>query len=207
MSCSALHTTRAHCLKALMLGLLALACDGSHRPGSPGSELDAGAQDAADDVADRESLPFIPVIDQSEWRNYAPELDPLPSHQPEQLRCSIAGWFVERGSLEVSTVDCNYLLVEHPAQVAVPEGSMVQLELVHFDLLAPEPATAHVALFFADVLQWELEIPIPGLAYVYKESFRATRALAKGDPIRLHLHNHGQNTWLLESLYAQVPAE
>jgi hypothetical protein len=113
--------------------------------------------------------------------------------------------FVERGSLEVDTVNCNYLLVEHPAQRPVPRGSNVYLELVHFDLAAPEPATAHVALFFGDDLQWELEIPIPSLAYVYKETFQATRDLAEGEPIRFHLHNHGQNTWLLDSLYAQLP--
>ena len=78
-------------------------------------------------------------------------------------------------------------------------------ERVHFDLRAPEPATAHVAVLFGDEVQWELEIPIPSYAYVYTETFQATRALAPGEPIRLHLHNHGQNTWIFSSLYAQLP--
>jgi len=163
--------------------------------------MDAGLMD----VRDAAPPPLVPLIDQTAWRSYPAELDPLPSHQPVSIDCGIVGWFVERGSLEVDTTQCNYLLVEHPAQRDVPQGSDVQLELVHFDLAAPEPATAHVALFFGDDLQWELEIPIPSLAYVYKETFQATRDLQEGEPIRLHLHNHGQNTWLLDSLYVRVP--
>ncbi|HTU58104.1 MAG TPA: hypothetical protein VMF89_06715, partial [Polyangiales bacterium] len=169
------------------------------RPPAPEEAGSAREADAG------EPLPFVPLIDQQEWRNYESALDPLPEHQPDEIRCTIAGWFVERGALEVDTQQCNYVLVEHPVQRAVPEGSTVQLELVHFDLDAPEPATAHVALFFGADLQWQREIPIPSFAYVYKETFQATRALDEGEPIRLHLHNHGQNTWLLDSLYGQVP--
>jgi hypothetical protein len=191
------------CVFAFPLALLASACHTSEAAGS--GDQDVSAADAAAEELDSAALPFVPVIDQTEWRNYPPELDPLPSHQPDPIHCNIAGWLVERGSLEVDTVNCNYVLVEHPAQIAVREGSELRLELVHFDLDAPEPATAHVALFFGDTLQWEREIPIPSAAYVYKETFQATRSLEPGEPIRFHLHNHGQNTWLLESLYAQVP--
>jgi hypothetical protein len=197
---------RAAC--AFALALLAFACDPDEEQDDTDSgEHDAGVEDASADEPDRAELPFVPLIDQTEWRNYAPELDPLPSHQPDPIMCNIAGWFVERGSLEVSTGNCNYVLVEHPAQLSVPKGGSVKLELVHFDLEAPEPAMAHVALFFGDDLQWELTVPIPSLAYVYKETFQATRALKPGEPIRFHLHNHGQNTWLLDSLYAQAPAD
>jgi hypothetical protein len=199
---------RARAAYAFALALFACACDsGEEQADTDAAERDAGAEDASAGEADRAELPLLPLIDQTEWRNYAPELDPLPSHQPDPIMCNIAGWFVERGSLEVSTGNCNYILVEHPAQLAVPKGGSVHLELVHFDLEAPEPATAHVALFFGDDLQWELTVPIPSLAYVYKETFPATRALKVGEPIRFHLHNHGQNTWLLDSLYAQVPAQ
>lgn len=172
-----------------------------------GREPARASEDAATaDSADAgEPLPLVPLIDQKGWRNYEAAQDPLPEHQPDEIRCTIAGWFVERGSLEVDTQHCNYLLVEHPAQRRVPAGSTIQLELVHFDLDATEPATAHVALFFGGDVQWEREIPIPSFAYVYREKFLATRALEEGEPIRLHLHNHGQNTWLLDSLYGQVP--
>lgn len=184
----------------LILG--ALACDSSERSAQEG----AAPQDAGPDQ--EEAAPVLheaPLVDHTAWRNYAPELDPLPAHQPDAIDCSIAGWFIERGSLEVSTQDCNYLLVEHPALLGIPEGTEVALELVYFDLLAPEPATAHVALFFSDEMQWELEVPIPQYAYVHEVRFRATRPLALGEPIRLHLHNHGQNTWALGYVAALVP--
>jgi hypothetical protein len=205
MSFTADQFIKARALLALPVALLALACNasqGSH--GSADSGMDAGGADAGQETPDAAALPFVPLIDQTEWSNYPPELDPLASHQPDAIDCNIAGWFIERGSIEVSTGDCNYLLVEHPAQLAVAKGSPVQMELVHFDLGAPEPATAHVAILFGDEVQWELEIPIPSSAYVYKETFIATRDLDVGEPVRLHLHNHGQNTWVLESLYAQA---
>jgi hypothetical protein len=186
----------------LALCMLLGACHDAGEPVSSAAQ-DAGGEDAAGG-GDR-ALPFVPLIDQSEWRDYPAELDPLAVHQPDPIRCTIAGWFVERGALEVVTQHCNYALLEHPAQHAVPAGSTVQLELVHFDLDAREPATAHVALFFGDALQWEREIPIPSPAYVYHETFQATRALEAGEPVRFHLHNHGQNTWLLDGLYVQAP--
>lgn len=150
-------------------------------------------------------LSEVDLLDHTAWRNYASSLDPLPSHQPSAIDCGIAGWFVERGALEVSTLDCNYPLVEHPALIDIAEGTEVLLELVYFDLLAPEPATAHVAVFFEDEQQWELEVPIPSYAFVHEVRFRATRALSVGDPIRLHLHNHGQNTWSLGYVRALIP--
>jgi hypothetical protein len=35
------------------------------------------------------------------------------------------------------------------------------VDLWHFDLIAAEPASAHVALLFGDELQWEADIEIP----------------------------------------------
>jgi hypothetical protein len=33
-------------------------------------------------------------------------------------------------------------------------------------------------------------------------TFNTTKAIAQGEPIRLHLHNHGGNTYLLVALEA-----
>jgi hypothetical protein len=135
------------------------------------------------------------LLDQASWRPYDPALDPLRAHQPDPIDCDVAGWFVEFGELEVDTGHCNYLLVEHPALRSLPAGSRVELELRHFDLNAPEVATAHVALLFADEVQWQTQVAVPGPASVAIVEFTSTRSLEQGDPIRLHLHNHGQNTW------------
>lgn len=162
--------------------------------------LDASVESGAEDAALHETS----LIDHQAWRTYAADLDPLPDHQPEELDCGLAGWFIERGFLEINTGSCNYSLLEHPSLLDMPKGAEVQFELWHFDLLAAEPATAHVALLFGDDVQWEAEIAIPQYGTVRNESFHATRALAAGEPVRFHLHNHGQNTWTLGNVTAFV---
>lgn len=142
------------------------------------------------------------LLDHSGWVGYDAALDPLFSHQPAQIECGPSGWYVERGALEIETARCNYALLEHPALTRVTRGERIELELRHFDLRADAPASAHVAVLFVDAVQWELEIPIPGPAEAMRVTFAATRDLARDEPIRLHLHNHGQNSWALVSLTA-----
>lgn len=173
-------------------------------PSDGGSDAPADAESAAD--AGSDPRVELPLLDHKSWRNYDASLDPLKSHQPAVLECNIAGWFIERGQLEVSTADCNYALLEHPSLLDLDADTEVLLELYHFDLNAPEPAEAHVALLFGDELQWETLIPVPLPGNVQQVSFRATRALRVGDAIRFHLHNHGQNSWLLRSVHALLPA-
>ncbi|MET0387006.1 MAG: hypothetical protein ABW321_13655 [Polyangiales bacterium] len=146
----------------------------------------------------------VPLLDQQHWRVYPAALDPLPSHQPAQIACDPPGWQIELDRLEVSTGRCNYTLLEHPAQAAAPSGSSIAVELWHFDLAAPEPAQAHVAIFFGAALQWETYLDIPRAGALHQVRFAATRDLAVGDPIRFHLHNHGQNSWLLSSARALI---
>lgn len=176
----------------------ALAVDAS---GTPAAALDAGAVLASDTGAP--ALRFQPLIDNQGWRRYEATLDPLRTHQPAELLCAASATFVEYGSFEIDTTRCNYVLVEHPSLLAVSAGTELKMELLHYDLTAPEPAQAHLAILFGDALQWETTIPIPTAGDVVKASFTATRPLAVGEPIRLHLHNHGGNAYLLVSLQAK----
>jgi hypothetical protein len=162
------------------------ACSPSSH-GSDGGALGDAALEAGPDRA--------LLIDHESWERYERSEDPLSFEQPEELECGIAGFFVERGELEVDSARCNYLLAEHPALRAVGEGGKIALEFRHYDLEASEPAQTHIAILFGDQLQWETLIPIPSPAGVIHADFLATAALAKGEPIRLHLHNHGQNTY------------
>lgn len=145
---------------------------------------------------------YQPLIDNQGWRRYEATLDPLRAHQPAELSCAASATFVEYGSFEIDTTRCNYVLVEHPSLLAVAAGTELKMELLHYDLTAPEPAQAHLAVLFGDALQWETNIPIPTAGDVVKANFTATRALALGEPIRLHLHNHGGNAYLVVSLQA-----
>lgn len=165
--------------------------------------FDAGQVVALDAGAAR----FEPLIDNQGWRRYDAAADPLPSHQPAELSCAASATFLEYGSFEVDTTRCNYVLSEHPAQLAIAAGTQVKMELLHYDLFAPEPAQAHVALLFGDALQWETNIPIPRAGDVIKASFQASKALALDEPIRLHLHNHGGNTYLIVALQAAVAGD
>lgn len=169
-----------------LLALLGAGCETSSE--APG---DATAMDASTDAGPDESL----LIDHQSWQRYDQALDPLLAEQPAELACGIAGFFVERGELEVDTKRCNYLLAEHPALLSVRQGQRVSLEFRHYDLAAEEPAQAHIALLFEDQLQWETWLPIPSAADTIHADFTATTDLVVGDMIRLHLHNHGQNTY------------
>jgi hypothetical protein len=214
MSCRStkhVRTARRRLGCAFTAILLSAGCNDADSADSA-SELDAAADAAtrldAGTLLDARTLdaavgaPFAKLLENRGWSRYDASLDPLPSHQPAQIDCPETASYVEYGSLEVDTTRCNYLLAETAALLALPVGSDVRLSLLHYDLLAPLPASAHVALFFGDSLQWETLIPIPAPGDAVKASFQTTRALALGDPIRLHLHNHGGNAYLLVSVEA-----
>ena len=123
--------------------------------------------------------------------------DPLASHRPEPVDCGLGGLFVEGEELDIDTNFCNYAMLEQAGLAEIPEGATLTLSMRHFDLTAPEPAMAHVALLLGDVIAWEQMVIIPGPAEVITTDFPTPMAYAKGEPVRFHLHNHGQNTWIL----------
>lgn len=171
---------------------------------------DAGAERPAhagprDGAAEAAVLLEVPLLEPEAFRYADLAGDPLASHQPAEIRCGLTGFYPERGELELDTGGCNYLYLEQPAPRAVPAGSALQLVLRHFDLAAPEPAQAHVAILFGDSVQWETTIDVPGAANAYEVTWHSSEALEPLSPIRVHLHNHGQNTWILSSLSALLP--
>lgn len=145
---------------------------------------------------------FASLIDHLLWEDVDPADDPLPDHRPEMVVCGLAAWYYEPESaaLEIDTNVCNYLEVGQPSLVAVEQGQTMQVILYHFDLVALEPATAHVAILLDGQVLWEREIAIPGEADVYVEEFESPISAELGSPVVLHLHNHGQNTWRLQEL-------
>jgi hypothetical protein len=181
-------------------GLGTTACaDKNESVGVLGTDAGADAENAA--VVTHE----VSLIDQAAWTYADVQRDPLASHQPSDIRCGLAGYHVERGELEMDTGSCNYIFIEQPALQAIEPGTEVRLSLRHFDLNAPEPALAHVAVLFGDSLQWETTIDVPNTANAYEVSWRSSEALATAEAIRIHLHNHGQNTWTLGWLTALLP--
>lgn len=147
------------------------------------------------------------LIDHYEWVVLDADADPLAAHRPAMIECGLAGWKIETSmledpKLEVDTNFCNYLGVEQPSLVALEQGQMVQVIFYHFDLVAPEPALAHVAIWIDGQVLWEQEIAIPGDANVFVEEFASPISAELGSQVMFHLHNHGQNTWVLQDLIA-----
>jgi hypothetical protein len=187
------HLLARH-LRPILICLSACASDPPHELSAP------------HDLATERVHRTVDLIDHGHWREYSAAEDPLLDHQPANLDCGAAGWYVEPAPpvLEVDTSYCNYALLEHPSLAQVERGDTIRLELRHYDLRAAELAQAHIAILFRDQLEWETFVPIPSDATVQTFQWSADHPLAIGEPIRVHLHNHGQNTWVLASLQAET---
>jgi hypothetical protein len=157
--------------------------------------------------ADVAALRKLRIIDHGGWTTYDPSLDPLKAHAPAMLHCEPPAYRADAFSqeLDIETGTCNYTLLQHPARIAVPEGTALKAHFWYYDLSAPEPAEAHVAIFIDHTLAWESHIPIPSTANVIDADFVAPVEIALDTPIRFHLHNHGQNSWVFSSFVALLP--
>lgn len=129
------------------------------------------------------------------WMQVAADADPLVAHRPADVTCPLGAWLLEPEGLEVNTQSCNYGSFGQPSLVEVVPGARLVGSLYHFDLIAAEPATAHVALVIGEALVWEQEVTIPGPANAFTIDVPASFAAPVGTPVNFHLHNHGQNTW------------
>lgn len=194
-------------LRGLAAAALLTGCtsgEGEHgADGAPPSSADAAAVSVVDAAVSPPRK--LRLIDHLGWTRFDAQQDPLAAHQPLQIQCPESAAFVEFDAFEVDTTRCNYVLAQHGALASVPAGTTLSLTLLHYDLLAPEPAQAHIAILFGNDLQWETTLAIPAAGRAIEASFVTTRALTVDEPIRLHLHNHGGNTYLLYDLEAQLP--
>lgn len=182
-------------------------CAGGDRESRGDGETLSPGDAAVASMADAAASPprKLRLVDHLGWTRFDAQLDPLAAHQPAQIQCPESAAFVEFDAFEVDTTRCNYVLAQHGSRANVPVGTTVSLTLLHYDLLAPEPAQAHIAILFGSDLQWETTLAIPATGRALEASFVTTRALAMDEPIRLHLHNHGGNTYLLYDLEVTLP--
>jgi hypothetical protein len=179
--------------RAILVSLL--VCGWSGCEAKP-AEGDAGETE----TGETEPGEFEELVDHELWTWAEADEDPLAAHRPADVNCGIAGWYLEFEKLEVDTNYCNYLALRQPALVPIEQGRGVQLGLYHFNLTAPEPAVAHVAVLVDGQILWEAEIDIPGSAAVHRHEFAAPFSAPAGAEVVFHLHNHGQNTWALEGI-------
>jgi hypothetical protein len=138
-----------------------------------------------------------PLTDPALW-SLVPSGDMFPDHAAAYTGCSFAdagSFYEEGGQLEVETGSCGYMTLEQPSLRAVPNGSSVAWVVAHADLIFAESAEAHVAISIADEVLWDFPVRIPFPSEVFALEATATSRAPLGAPVRIHLHNHGQNTW------------
>jgi hypothetical protein len=176
---------------ACLSPILALAC------GQPGSESGETGTSETNHGVEPGSL-----IDHEQWQIVEADADPLADHRPEPVDCDPAAWKLEleSSSLEVDTNFCNYLAVAQPSLRSLEQGQLVHVIFYHFDLVAPEPAVAHVAILIDGQLLWEQDIAIPGDVNVFDEAFASPITAEVGSQVVFHLHNHGPNAYRLQDL-------
>lgn len=148
---------------------------------------------------------MVDLVKPGLWQPQAAAADPLPDHRPATVDCALGiGWLAEPGGFEVNTGACNYGSFSQPTLREIVPGAQISLSLYYFDLVAPAPATAHLAVTVGDHTLFEREIAIPGKADVFDIDLVADFELPAGSPAVFHLHNHGQNTWTLAHIQVEV---
>jgi hypothetical protein len=165
-----------------------------------------GASDAhTPDVAVPDGRARASLVTHMLWAPVAPISDPFPD-RPDPVSCARTAYMPETLAAEpvfsVDTGRCDYLTVMQTSTRDVAAGEIIKVRVWHFELSAPEPAEAHVAVRVGDlgVLDRSVSIPAPG-GLLTSEMVVAT-PLAAGTPIYFHLHNHGINSWSLVEVSA-----
>jgi hypothetical protein len=123
------------------------------------------------------------------------EADPEPTHRQADDDCPEAGWGLEGSVLEVETGTCSYGVLEQPLLAELWPGDEVELVWWHNQLVSEEPATGHVLLTVGGHVLYEREVAIPHEPDAYTETVTVSERVEAGEPVVLHLHNHGANSW------------
>ena len=126
--------------------------------------------------------------------------DPLASHRPEGASCEEQAISNEYDGVEISTADCSYAQLVQELRVDVAAGQRARIVAWHQELVAEEEAQAHLAVLIGSTVIWEQMPGIPSLAQSWDEELELPVDAAAGERVTLHLHNHGSNTWTLQSL-------
>ena len=141
-----------------------------------------------------------PLTATDKWEEVAAEDDPA-GDRPDAINCPTGSWtqedLVGEASVEIDTGLCNYLARGQPALTVLEEGDTLHLRLWHVALYSDSVSQAHAALYVADSLVWEADIPIPSDAGMVQPEILVEEDTLPGAPMVFHLHNHGFTTWNL----------
>ncbi|MCB1690549.1 MAG: hypothetical protein KDI33_18770 [Halioglobus sp.] len=150
----------------------------------------------------------IGLVEAKAWDVQSKNRDTFLEHRPEDVNCPRdTGWLVEEDALEIRTEFCNYLSLTQQSLLDLQVGTELELVLSHSELNFNAPAQAHLAITVGGAKLWETTVDIPSARALYKEKLVLPFAVARGDSIAVHLHNHGDNSWTVHSLDAFVSSD
>jgi len=175
---------------ALLFALVSAGCSDS--PPSPG-------------VTEPPFRERTPLIDIEAFELVDAASDPFTDRPAEPFACAIDGHIVEvfGGVLvySVYTDKCPYVTAMQPSLADVHAGEFLRVRTWHFALVASEPAEAHLVVGIDGPTGGIDElIPIPNDSKMISKSWRAPRDYPAGTPIYFHVHNHGNNEYLMIEL-------
>ncbi len=137
------------------------------------------------------------LVDVEAWQVLDDDQDPIG---PAPAPCGAAGIQIESGVLEVQTDACPWVTLGQPSLGELAAGDTLSLLAWHGTLAAPEPAQGHMSLWVGEEEIWRIEPAIPSEGVIYEESLRVQSPAPEGTMVRLHVHNHGANSWRLGRL-------
>jgi hypothetical protein len=181
----------------------ALSLAGCENPS--GSQVDAADTTSIDAGEDADFAPdttglaagLAPVVASTGWTLATAEEDPFASEREGRVPCGLADVREESGTFEVDTRACNHVTVRQPSAVSIGVGDTVSVLLWWQTLASLRPAEGHIAVALGNRVLWEERVQIPGPPDVREVSLVANEALAAGQPVFFHVHNHGYNNWKL----------
>lgn len=180
---------------ALLVTVFTLGCTATSDNQDKASDTAPGGESADTGVV------AVPLVDFDQWTLLGPDRDPTPEHRSPDSSCAPRGVIPEDGVLEVNTNDCGYALLGQPIIHPIAAGDTVELLMYHSALSAlEEPTEGHFSLWLGDALLWDLNVSIPAAAEIYFIPVTIDFDVARSTEVRIHLHNHGGNSWRIGHL-------
>ena len=144
------------------------------------------------------------LVDHTLWKSVPFESDPFKEFATDEVVCPAGGYKAEgEGAdqiLEVDTGICNFVTLEQPLPRGLKSGDTLDWSMWHLTLVFTEPAEAYAVLTIGEHTLWEKTMPIPSPAAAYSKELIVPADIEAGAPIRIHLHNHGNNSWRFHKL-------
>jgi hypothetical protein len=143
----------------------------------------------------------MPLVEVTRLGEVAVADDVFAEHRPMDLDCAEPGFSFEPlggvPAMELDTTKCPYITIGEATLLDLEEGDVVLIRLFHFELTAPDPAVAHLAVALDGAILWETEVPIPSPSTLVVERVPVVDDVPAGVSLQFHADNHGFNTYSL----------